>query len=346
MEDAINRRMFLQSTAAVTMASLAVGAEPKREPGPMRPMVASSNPRPDVINKVMELLKEGYDPLDAAIVGVSIVEADPTDHSVGYGGMPNEDGVVELDAAVMHGPTHGGGAVASIRNILHPAAVARLVMKRSKHCLIVGEGALRFAKAHGFPEMDMLTEEARKGWLAWKERNTQDWLPPKPGEEDPKVLELLKKRITGTIHISALDTHGNLGCVTTTSGLAFKIPGRVGDSPILGAGLYLDNTVGSCGSVGLGELNLLNCASYLIIEDVRRGKSMKDAVVMAGKRIAETCTRDRRWRTAEGKLNSGVSFFGLTKDGKVAGASVGRHIQIAVHDGDRARLLDCEDVLA
>jgi N4-(beta-N-acetylglucosaminyl)-L-asparaginase len=346
MEDAINRRMFLQSTAAVSLATLAIGAEPKRKPGTMRPLVASSNPRTDVVNKVMELLKEGYDPLDAAIVGVSIVEADPTDHSVGYGGMPNEDGVVELDAAVMHGATHGGGAVASIRNILHPAAVARLVMKRSKHVLIVGDGARRFARAHGFPEMEMLTEEARKGWLSWKEKHTDDWLPPRPGEEDPEIVELLKKRITGTIHISVMDTHGDLACVTTTSGLAFKIPGRVGDSPILGAGLYLDNTVGSCGSVGLGELNLLTCASYLIIEDVRRGNTMKEAVKVAAKRISDNCTRDRRWRTPDGKLNAGVSFFGITKKGEVAGASLGREIQIAVHDGDSVKLMHCPDVLA
>src|SRR5262249_3317649 len=164
------------------------------------------------------------------------------------------------------------------------------------------------------------------------------------GEEDPQILEVLKTRITGTIHVSALDTHGNLGCVTTTSGLAFKIPGRVGDSPILGAGLYLDNTVGSCGSVGLGELNLLTCASFLIVEDVRRGSNIKDATVTAAKRIAETCTRDARWRNDDGKLNAGVSFFGLTKDGKVAGASVGRDYQVAVHDGDRASMIDCERI--
>jgi N4-(beta-N-acetylglucosaminyl)-L-asparaginase len=344
MADNINRRLFLQTTAAISLASLAAGAEPRKPPGPRRPMVASSNGK--VVDKVMELLKEGYDPLDAAIAGVAIIEADPSDHSVGYGGLPNEDGIVELDAAVMHGPTHGGGAVASLRNILHPAAVARLVMKRSKHCLIVGEGALRFARAHGFAEMDMLSPDARRIWLSWKEKHTDDWLAPRPGDEDPKILEVLKTRITGTIHVSALDTHGNLGCVTTTSGLAFKIPGRVGDSPILGAGLYLDNTVGSCGSVGMGELNLLNCASYLIIEDVRRGATMKDATVAAGKRIAETCTRDARWRTPEGKLNTGVSFFGLTKDGKVAGATVGREFKVAVHDGDSARMVDCEYLVA
>lgn len=322
------------------MATLALGAAQKQAPGDRRPMVASSNPK--VVDRVMELLKEGYDPLDAAIAGAAIIEADPTDHSVGFGGLPNEDGVVELDAAVMHGPTHGAGAVASLQNILHPAAVARLVMKRTKHCLLVGEGALRFARAHGFPETNMLSDEARKIWLAWKEKHSEDWLPPRPGEEEPKILEVLKTRITGTIHISALDTHGNLGCVTTTSGLAFKIPGRVGDSPIIGAGLYLDNEVGSCGSVGLGELNLLNCSSYLIIEDMRRGADIKDAMTTAAKRIAQTCTRDPRWRNAEGKLNAGVQFFGLNKEGRIAAASIGKPAQIAIHDGDSARMIDCE----
>jgi N4-(beta-N-acetylglucosaminyl)-L-asparaginase len=338
----MTRRTFVQSSALLSAATLAVGAEPQKPTGPRAPVVVSSNRR--VVDKVMELLKEGHDPLDAAIAGAAIIEADPNDHSVGYGGLPNEDGIVELDAAVMHGPTHGGGAVAGLRNIMHPAAVARLVMKRSKHCLLVGEGALRFARAHGFPEMNLLTDEARKIWLAWKEKHSDDWLPPKSGETEPQIMEALKTRITGTIHVSALDTHGDLGCVTSTSGLAFKIPGRVGDSPILGAGLYLDNTVGSCGSVGLGELNILNCASYLIIEEVRRGKSIKDAVVATAKRIAETCTRDPRWCNADGKLNANVSFFGLTKDGLVAGASLGRPAQLAVHDGDAAKLVDCEVV--
>ena len=213
----------------------------------------------------MELVEDGHDPLDAAIEGVAIVEADPKDHSVGYGGLPNEDGVVELDAAVMHGPTHGGGSVASIRNIMHPAAVARLVMQRTRHCLLVGEGALRFARAHGFPEINLLTDESRQIWLHWKETRDpkDDWVPPPDEKVAAFIREALANRVTGTIHCSALDTHGDLGCTTTTSGLSWKIPGRVGDSPILGAGLYLDNEVGSAGSTGVGELNLLNLSSYL-----------------------------------------------------------------------------------
>ena len=225
------------------------------------------------VEKTMELLTAGHDPLDAAIEGVAIVEADPKDHSVGYGGLPNEDGVVELDAAVMHGPTHGGGSVASIRNIMHPAAVARVVMQRTRHCLLVGEGALRFARAHGFPEVDLLTDESRRIWLHWKETRDakDDWLPPPDEKVAAFIRDMVANRVTGTIHCSALDTHGDLGCTTTTSGLAWKIPGRVGDSPILGAGLYLDNEVGSAGSTGVGEANLLNLSSYLVVEGMRHG---------------------------------------------------------------------------
>ena len=338
MANRMSRRGFLTAGASASLATLALGASQAVAPGARRPLVVSSNP--NALEKTMELIKQGVDPLDAAIAGVAIIEADPKDHSVGYGGLPNEDGVVELDAAVMHGPTHGGGAVASIRNIIHPAAVARLVMKRSKHCLLVGDGALRFARAHGFPETELLTEESRKIWLRWKERHSEDWLSAPTGEVEPAVLEALKTRIHGTVHVSAMDTHGNLGCVTSTSGLAFKIPGRVGDSPILGAGLYLDNTVGSCGSTGLGEVNLLNCASYLIIEGIRRGEHIQDAMVAACKRIVETTTRDPRFRNAEGKAAFGVNFYGLTKDGQVAGACVGKGGSFSIHDGDSIKKVD------
>ena len=331
------------AVAGVSLASLAVGQSPRQEPGSRRPVVIASGGRLRTVERAMELIRQGFDPLDAAIAGVALVEADPGDHSVGYGGLPNEEGVVELDAAVMHGPTHGGGAVASLRNIMHPAAVARLVMKRSRHVLLVGEGALKFARAHGFQEVELLTEDARKIWLRWKEtRGGGDWLPAPEGAVEPAVLEALRgKRVTGTIHCSALDTHGDLGCVTTTSGLSWKVPGRVGDSPILGAGLYLDNTVGSCGSTGVGEVNLLNCSSYLIIENVRKGMHLKDAMIEACKRIAETTPRDPRFRDDKGQPNFGVTFYGVTKTGEFAGASFRGPASMAVHDGETAKNVDC-----
>ncbi|WP_435006845.1 N(4)-(beta-N-acetylglucosaminyl)-L-asparaginase [Tundrisphaera lichenicola] len=343
MKSQLNRRAFLASGAIAGLgASAMLGASPLRTIGPKKPVIIASANGLKSLGKAMELIREGADPLDAAIACVAVVEADPGDRTVGYGGIPNEDGVVELDAAVMHGPTHSGGAVASLRNIMHPAAVARLVMKRTDHCLLVGEGALRFARMHGFPEENLLTEESRKIWLHWKETNGKDddRFPPPDEELDPVVREFFGIRKHGTIHCSALDTHGDLGCVTTTSGLFYKIPGRVGDSPILGAGLFLDNEVGSCGSTGRGEANLLNLSSHSIIEGLRRGLDPKDALIEICKRIAAT-NKLPRLRDAQGRPNFDVKFYCVTKDGRYAGASLWADAQMAVHDGDSARLVDC-----
>jgi N4-(beta-N-acetylglucosaminyl)-L-asparaginase len=342
MSSNLNRREFLSVSAAAGFGATALGAAPMRPVGSHRPVVVASANGLKAVEKAMELIRAGADPLDAAVAGVAIVEADPNDHSVGYGGIPNEEGVVELDAAVMHGPTHAGGAVAALRNVMHPAAVARLVMKRTDHCLLVGEGALKFARAHGVPEVNLLTDEAREIWLHWKETNGKesDWVAPPNDELSPAVRAFFGLREHGTIHCSALDTHGNLGCVTTTSGLYYKIPGRVGDSPILGAGLWLDNEAGSAGSTGRGEANLLNLSSHTIVEGLRRGLAPKDAALEACKRIAAT-NRNPRLRDAKGRPNFEVKFYCVTKDGRFAGASLWAGAKMAVHDGEVARLVDC-----
>jgi N4-(beta-N-acetylglucosaminyl)-L-asparaginase len=342
MTEGLNRREFLSASAVVGLSATAFGNVPLRPIGGHQPVVIASGNGLRTVEKAMELIRAGADPLDAAIEGVAIVEADPKDHSVGYGGLPNEDGVVELDAAVMHGPTHGGGGVAALRNIMHPAAVARLVMTRSDHCLLVGEGALRFARAHGFPEIDLLTDEARRIWLHWKEtsRKDSDWIAAPAAELDPEFRDLVAIRHHGTIHCSALDTHGNLGCVTTTSGLSYKIPGRVGDSPILGAGLFLDNEVGSAGSTGRGEANLLNLSSHLIVEEMRRGRAPKDALMEACRRIVAT-NRNPRLRDAKGRPNFDVTFYAVARDGRFAGASLWPGARMAVHDGEAARHVEC-----
>jgi N4-(beta-N-acetylglucosaminyl)-L-asparaginase len=340
----MSRRRFVTSTAAASLSTLAIGAAPVKPAGGKTPIIVASGNGLRAVEKAMELVKTGHDPLDAAIEGVAIVEADPKDHSVGYGGLPNEDGIVELDAAVMHGPTHGGGSVASIRNIMHPAAVARLVMQRTRHCLLVGEGALRFARAHGFPEIDLLTDESRQIWLHWKETrdSKDDWVPPPDEKVAAFIRETLANRVTGTIHCSVLDTHGDLGCTTTTSGLSWKIPGRVGDSPILGAGLYLDNEVGSAGSTGVGELNLLNLSSALIVEGMRRGLHPKDAIMEVCKTIATRCSRDPKRRRSDGRVAGNVSFYAVNKAGKFAGGSIYRGGKMAVHDGEHARVVPCD----
>ena len=339
----LNRRAFLAASGTVALGTSAlIGASPVKDPGGKRPMVLASGNGMKAVEKTMELLKAGMDPLDAAIAGVAIVEADPNDRTVGYGGIPNEDGVVELDAAVMHGPTHSGGAVASLRNIMHPAAVARLVMKRTDHCLLVGEGALKFAKMHGFPEENLLTEDSRKIWLHWKETNAQgdDRFPPDDDDLDPIVRQFFGIRKHGTIHCSALDTHGDLGCTTTTSGLFYKIPGRVGDSPILGAGLYLNNDVGSGGSTGRGEANLLNLSSFMMIESLRGGMDPKGAALEACRRVVAT-NKLPRLRTPDGRPNFNVSYYCLAKDGRYGGASIWQGGSFVIHDGDSARKIAC-----
>jgi N4-(beta-N-acetylglucosaminyl)-L-asparaginase len=201
---------------------------------------------------------------------------------------------------------------------------------------------LRFARAHGIAEVDLLTDEARQIWLHWKESRGKDsdWVAPPDDELPDAVREFFGVRKHGTIHCSALDTHGDLGCVTTTSGLFYKIPGRVGDSAILGAGLWLDNEVGSAGSTGRGEANLLNLSSHTIVEALRRGLSPRDAALEACKRIATT-NRNPRLRDAKGRPDFDVKFYCLGKDGRHAGASLWAGARMAVHDGEAARLIDC-----
>jgi N4-(beta-N-acetylglucosaminyl)-L-asparaginase len=242
----------------------------------------------------------------------------------------------------MHGPTHRGGAVAALRNIKNPSKVARTVMERSDHVLLVGEGALRFARAHGFVEENLLTDQAREAWLKWKENLSKkdDWLPPHT-EEDAEIGALLEehRRHHGTIHCSAIDRKGNISCVTTTSGLEFKIPGRVGDSPILGAGLFVDNDVGAAGSTGRGEANLVNCSSVLIVEFMRQGKSPEEACLLACKRIADR-NKMRRLRNDRNQPNFNVKFYALNKKGEYGSASIFSGGKMAIHDGKEARLVD------
>ena len=305
--------------------------------------------------RAVELMRRGVDPLEAVVQGVAIVEADPNDTSVGYGGLPNELGIVELDAAVMHGPRHRAGAVGALRGIRHPAQVALKVLETTDHVLLVGEGARQFARVHGFREESLLTEKARKIWLHWKQNlsDQDDWLAP---TDDPEVsaffrehtrtLQLAGKTVrrfvrpTGTIHCAGMNAQGDICCTTTTSGLAFKIPGRVGDSPIIGAGLYVDNEVGSCGSTGRGEANLQNLASFLAVELMRGGMSPKEAGLATCRRIAEH-TKRRDLLDDEGRPIFDLKFYLLDKQGRHAGVSLWGPAKFAVTDEQGTRLEDC-----
>lgn len=339
------RREFLKNSivagTGLMLGSKFALAEELKIQSKIKPVVISSANGLVATAKAMELIRNGADALDACIAGVNIVEDDPNDMSVGYGGLPNEEGVVELDSCVMHGPSCRGAGVASLRNIKNPSKVAKVIMERTDHVLIVGEGALRFAKAHGFKEEDLLTEEARKEWLKWKEHlsNEDDWLPEHK-LEDKNIGENLRNyiRTTGTINCNAVDTFGNISGVTTTSGLAYKIPGRVGDSPILGAGLYVDNEIGAAGSTGRGEANLLNCSSVMIVEYMRQGKSPEEACLMVCQRIVDH-TKEARLLTDDNKPKFNVTFYAINKRSEYGSAAIWSGAKYALNTGEKESVL-------
>ncbi len=320
-------------------------------------VIASDNGL-ECVRLAYERIAAGVDPLEAVVSGVTLVEDDPEEMTVGLGGLPNEDGVVELDAAVMHGPTHRAGGVAAVRNIRHVARLAMRVMESTDHILLAGEGAHAFARAHGFPEENLLTEKARKIWLHWKRTRSHldAWRAPESeADVDPDVLDFFRKRRlnyageplddqrrpTGTIHCAAIDGRGNLSCATTTSGLAFKLPGRVGDSPILGAGLYVDNEVGSCGSTGRGEANLRDVCSFAGVELMRQGLSPREAGFELLRRICRHTT-EPRLLDSEGRPNFGVRFYLLAKDGTHAAVSMWGPTKYALADESGARIEMCD----
>jgi len=340
----LSRRGFLQAAAAAAAggALKPTLAEEPRE-GAVKlsgPVVVSSGNGLLATEKAAELIAAGADTLDAVIAGVNIVEEDPADHSVGYGGLPNEEGIVELDSCVMHGPTCRAGAVAALRNIKTPSQVAKVVMERTDHVLLVGDGALRFARAHGFKECDLLTDESRKEWLNWKEKHSEDddWIPPEV--PDPNKRSDGRKEFIytyGTITCLGLNATGNMSGVTTTSGLSYKIPGRVGDSPIIGAGLFVDNTVGAAGSTGRGEAVLKICGSHTVVEAMRHGMAPVEACLHALQRIVATTT-EKRLRLEDGRPNFDVKFYALSRDGRFGAASIWSGAKFAVYAEGKNRM--------
>ena len=294
-------------------------------------------------------MKQGYDPADAVVQGVRIVEDDPKDNSVGLGGLPNADGVVQLDASVMHGPTHKSGAVACVERIKNVAMLALLVLRRTDHCLIVGEGATRFARSHGFVEENLLTEESRQAWMRWRENMSKDddWL--NDDERDAPVGKEWHERAaamagpipytTGTIHCSAVTPGGDVACCTTTSGLSWKIPGRVGDSPIIGAGNYCDNAVGAGGCTGRGEAAIVNLSAYTIVMAMERGLTPTEACLEAAKRTVDR-TKEKRLLGAGGKPNYNVRYYALRKDGAHGSAAIFGPNSYAVDDGTGAKVIE------
>ncbi len=344
MAHSIDRRDFVRAST-LTAASATIGARSLTAAPAVhthrsvRPIVISDlsglrfrNGGPQcAVERAFKLMTDGTDVLDALIAGVNIPELDPEETGVGYGGLPNAEGVVQLDACCMHGPKKWAGGVAALEGVRTPSLVAQAVMEHTDHHLLVGRGAQDFARGMGFEvEPDLNTDRSRALWLEWKRRiDPEHFLDPaKRGRRGYEIgLEMLREGLIaegtfwGTINCNGMSPAGDIAGVTTTSGLAWKIPGRTGDSPILGAGLYVDGAVGAAGSTGRGEANLFNLSSFLIVEQLRRAVSPKDAGLEALQRIRDN-TVEARLLNGRGLPNFNVRFFVLDATGAVAGVSM------------------------
>ncbi len=345
MTNTLDRRDFVRATvtaasaAAVAPRALSAEAPEVLVPSSVKPVVISdlsgiryTNGGPvSAVERAFAMIVDGADVLDALIAGVNIPELDPEESGIGYGGLPNADGVVQLDACCMHGPKKWAGGVAALEGVRTPSVVAKAVMEYTDHHLLVGKGAQEFARQLGYDvEADLNTEKSRGLWLEWKRRvDPRHFLDPqkRSGAAYDAGLSMLRDGLIeesafwGTINCDGISPRGEICGVTTTSGLAWKIPGRTGDSPILGAGLYVDNDVGAAGSTGRGEANLYNLSSFLIVEAMRRGMHPKDAGMEALKRIRAN-TVEERLLNSRGQPNFNVRFFALNARGEYAGVSM------------------------
>lgn len=344
MTSRMSRRDFVKAGTAASVAaavpSAALGQGPtvlvRRATPPV--VIASANgnqyrnggPR-TCVEEAWQRIAKGEDALEALVAGVNVVELDPEELYVGYGGLPNADGVVQLDSCCMHGPLKRAGGVAALEGVRTPSRVAKAVMDHTDHHLLVGAGAQAFARQMGFAiEADLNTGASRAKWLEWKRRvDPGHWLDPRKRVDAAEqasrrmVAEGLLDRVRrwGTINCDGVGPKGEVCGVTTTSGLAFKIPGRVGDSPILGAGLWVDDAVGAAGSTGRGEANLYNLSSFFIVEEMRRGRGPKDAAIEALKRVRAS-TVEKRLLDARGDPAFQLIFYAVSKKGEYAGVSM------------------------
>jgi N4-(beta-N-acetylglucosaminyl)-L-asparaginase len=314
------------------------------------------------IQKAYNMVAGGADPLDAIVAGVQVIELDPNDQSVGLGGLPNEEGVVQLDASVMHGPTKRAGAVGALEDIATPAAVAKAVMDYTDHIFLVGAGAKKFALEMGFKEQNLLTDDSRKAWLRWKAKlNPSDnWLDPvdsvprrritpagpaRPNRgEEPSEMHVYYDAngvpyTYGTINMNAVTANGDIASVTTTSGLSWKVPGRVGDSPIIGAGQYCDNEVGAAGSTGRGEANIKVCGAFLAVEFMRQGMSPEQALMKVMERVI--AMTEKRLLNDKGRPYFDLQYYAVNKKGEYSGACAYEGAPFAVADAKGARIEQC-----
>jgi len=344
MPRTINRRDFLRTGAAAGLAGsiarpLHAQAPTMMVPSSVTPVVISDRSgfvfknggSMSCIETAFSRITRGEDVLDSILAGINIVELDPEESGVGYGGTPNADGVVQLDSCCMHGPKKRAGGVAAIEGVQTPSLVAKAVMEHTDHHLLVGQGAQDFARTMGFTiEKDLNTDRTRERWLQWKQRiDPEHYLDPekRAAAGYAAALQMLAEGLAdehhfwGTVNCDAISPSGEICGVTSTSGLAWKIPGRAGDSPILGAGLYVDGAVGACGSTGRGEANLYNLTSFFIVEQMRLGLHPKDAG-MEGLRRIKANTIEKRLLNDRGEPNFNIRFFALNAKGEYAGVTM------------------------
>ncbi|MGH7709962.1 MAG: N(4)-(beta-N-acetylglucosaminyl)-L-asparaginase [Gemmatimonadaceae bacterium] len=326
----------IAATAGAALRSTPLGAEPaphRAASNAARPIVIASANGLRGVKVAYDKITAREDTLDAIIAGVNIQELDPEDQSVGLGGLPNEEGVVQLDASCMHGPTKRAGAVGCLEDIATPSLVAKAIMDYTDHIMLVGPDAKRFALSMGFKTQNLLTEKSRQDWLRWKSRLNKDdvWLDH---DDDVRI-----KFTNGTINMNAVNSAGDISSVTTTSGRAWKVPGRVGDSPIVGAGQYCDNDVGAAGSTGRGEANIKVCGAFLVVEFMRQGKSLEESLMQVMRRVI--AMTETRLLDGNGRPRFDLEFYAVTKDGRYAGASCYEGSKFAVCDEKGPRLEDC-----
>ena len=370
MKKHISRRRFVTAAGLTALGATAFAeAQDAKAPaaivrGPVTPIVVCSangnisknSEGETAVAKAFKMITSGSDVLDAVVAGVNILEIDPEETSVGFGGLPNADGVTQLDASVMHGPKKRAGAVACIEGVHTPSRLAMKVMQETDHHLLVGKDAQNFAKLMGFEiDPDMHTPKSRKLYLEWKRRIDPDhYLDPKTRADAGRAAAMSMIRdglidplhYYGTINCNAINANGEVCGVTTTSGLAFKIPGRVGDSPILGAGLYVDGQVGAAGSTGRGEANLFGLCSFLIVEMMRNGMSPKDAGMAALKRVAAN-TIEKRLLNSRGTPKFDINYYVLNTKGEFAGLSLyekvgSSPVRYSVCDENGPRFMNCD----
>jgi len=343
MTEGMDRRQFLIGGALATASFVPGGKQGQGQApavrGTVKPVVISDvsgirwkNGGPVcAVEKAFQMITSGADVLDAIIAGINIPEQDPEETGIGFGGLPNADGIVQLDSCCMHGPKRRAGAVAALEGVRTPSIVAKAVMEHTDHHLLVGRGAQEFARSLGFKiEADLNTPRSRELWLEWKRRSDPDhYLDPKRREAAGLAAGLSMVRdglipegsFWGTINCNAVGPTGDVCGATSTSGTAWKIPGRAGDSPIIGAGVYVDNEVGAAGSTGRGEANLYNLTPFLIVEEMRRGRHPKDAGLEGLRRIKAN-TVEKRLLNSKGNPSFNIRFFIVNKKGEFAGVSM------------------------